>query len=663
MIWLVVATLSTLVFEPFNSLGLWTVTDGNGDGATWTADFTYPGGLPTPSGFSGSFAVYNDDAAGSGAPATQEVMERVVGLPGVTLSQLVLEFDYAFYAVGGDTFRVEAAYWSGGAWSTPEVIYESTQLADTGHISHAFSAAYLSAESLKVRFVYADDGAWGWGAAVDNVRILGDWSLAGDVGISAILSPQGWIPESDQQNVPVVVEVFSNDPSSTVNATLTVEVFDTAGNGPLYSQSQSVSLSPQSTQQVQMPAITGLPLDDRYRVVATLTAGGDPFTPNNTLSATFDLTPAEVGTILASFDLSGLLPAGQYLRGLDAAWGQNVLYLLVAQPNTANPPSGPHRYFVYRFDPATSTLTQLFEVPLVHPTGYTQEIMDYALDLAFVPDSGFFWISLYGDSAGTALYGQYLLKVDTAGVLLDTLNWADTVDLYGVPMGLDWDPVTGRLYVANVPSPGFGNPQVYRINFSVDPIYERSYETPGGVVYNGLAHVWDGTRQFVLARSDEIAFVEYQFDSLFWGDSVFTPVNRGKIFLNGIQGVDFVASSDLLRTARVWSTQDDGAGVQRLLLLSLGERYSTPVEEASGMKGSPLARLVVRGRVLELFWGLPAGSSYRLVLFDPLGRRVLSRTGRVQGVTRLVLPQGVRGVMFLKLQGAALHETRKILVP
>ncbi len=662
MTWLVVATLSTLAFEPFDSLGLWTVTDGNGDGVTWTADFTYPGGLPTPSGFSGSFAVYSDDAATDTAAATQEVLERVFGLPGVSLSQLLLEFDYAFYAVGGDTFRVEAAYKSGGVWSSPEVIYASTQLADTGRITHTFSSAYLSAESLMVRFVYADDGVWGWGVAVDNVRLLGDWSLAGDVGVSAILSPNGWVPENDQQNIPLVVEVFSNDPSATVNATLTVEVFDTAGNGPLYSQSQPVSLSPQSTQQVQLPNITGLALDDRYQVVATLTASGDPFTPNNTLSATFDLTPAEVGTILAAYDLSGMLPANQYLRGVDAAWGQNFLYLLVAQPNTSNPPSGPHRYFVYRFEPATNTLTQLFEVPLVHPSGYTQGIMDYAVDLTFVPDSGFFWVSLYGDSAN-ALYGQYLLKVDTTGALLDSLNWADTVDLYGVPMGLDWDPVTQKLYVTNVPPQGFGNPQVYRINFTVDPIYERIYETPGGAEYSGLAHVWDGTRRFVLSRSDEIVFVEYQFDSLFWGDSVFTPVNRGKIFLNGIQGVDFVASSDLIRTARGWATQDDGAGVKRLLLLSLGERYSTPVEEASGAGAPSLARLSVQGRVLELAWGLPVGSPFRLALFDPLGRQVLSRSGRVQGITRVVLPRGVRGVMFLKLQGAGHNETKKILVP
>jgi len=663
MTWLVVATLSTLVFEPFDSLGLWTVTDGNSDGTTWRADFTYPGGLPIPSGFSGSFALYNDDAAGSGAPATQEVLERVFGLPGITLSQLVLEFDYAFYGVGGDTFRVEAAYKTGGAWSSPQVIYESTQLADTGHISHTFSPAYLSAESLKVRFVYADGGAWGWGAAVDNVRILGDWSLAGDVGISAILSPSGWIPEDQQQSIPVVVRVFSNDPSATVNATLTVEVFDTAGGGPLYSRSQPVSLSPQSTQQVQLPNITGLALDDRYRVVATLTASGDPFTPNNTLSATFDLTPAEVGTILAAYNLSGMLPANRYLRGVDVAWGQNFLYLLVAQPNTSNPPSGPHRYFVYRFEPGTNTLTQLFEVPLVHPSGYTQRIMDHALDLTFVPDSGFFWISLYGDSANTALYGQYLLKVDSTGALLDSLNWGSRVDLYGVPMGLDWDPVTARLYVASVPSPGFGNPQVYRINFGANPIYERSYETPGGVAYNGLAHVWGGTRQFVLSRSDEITFVEYRFDSLFWGDSVFTPVNRGKIFQNGIQGVDFVASSNLIRTARVWAIQDDGAGVKRLLLLSLGERYGTPVEEASGGDTPYLARVEVRGRVLELTWALPAGSPFRLALFDLLGRQVLSRSGQVQGTTRVVLPRGMRGVMFLKLQGAGRAETKKILVP
>ncbi len=667
MVWWLVGALSTLVFEPFDSLSLWTVVDGNGDGVSWVSGYTFPGGFPVPSGFEGAFAVYDDDQAGDTSAPTVERLERVFPLPGFTLTQLVMALDYQAIMVGGETFQVEVSYFSGGTWSTPEVVLNLTA-SDSGSWVYGFSPAYLGAESLKVAFVYDDGGAWGWGAAVDNLRILGDWELAGDAGIAAVVSPQGWVPDGDQVQIPVRVVVFSNDPAATLQATLLVEVYDTAGGGPLYSQSVNLSLSPLTVDTVALPDITGLPLDDRYRVVATLDVPGDPFTANNTLGEFFDLTPAPEGAWLVDVDLSGVLPPGEYLRGVDAAWGQpGVVYLLTAQPSTASPPTGPHRYFVYRFDRVTQTLTQLFEVPHLSPSGYTVEEMEYALDLTWVADSGFFWISMYLDSAGVALTGQYLLKVDTTGVLLDTLNWATQVDLYATPMGVDWDPLTRRMYVASIPSPGFGSPQVYRINLEATPIYERAYEMPLGTVYPVLAHVWDGTRRFLLADGLDLAFVEYRFDSIFWGDSVFSAVFLAKIPLNGIQGVDFVASDQGVRTARAWVTLDDGAGMKRLVQVSLGARYRTEVDERpplSGIRsGNMLRAWEVQGRILRLVWNVPEGTPYRLRILDPLGRERLHLRGRVEPVMRVPLPGTLRGVVFIRTEVQGGVETRKVLVP
>lgn len=663
MIWWLVGVLSTLAFEPFDSLTLWTVVDGNGDGITWVSDYTFPGSFPNPSGFDGAFAVYNDDLAGDTSAPTEERLERSFALPSFSLSQLVLEFDYNFVQWSNETFQVEASYFSGGSWSTPEVILSLTT-SDSGHWVYTFSSAYLSAESLRIAFVYNDGGVWGWGAAVDNVRILGDWSLAGDGGVSAILSPTGWIPEGQQTNIPVRVEVFSNDPSASLQATLTVEVFDTAGGSPLYSQSVTTTLPAASLDTLTLPDITGLSLDQRYRVVATLNVPGDPYTTNNTLSSLFDLTPAPEGTILQDIDLSGILPTTEYLRGVDVAWGDQVVYVLTTQPNPDNPPSGPHRYFVYRFDVPTQTLTQLFEVPHVVPSGYINHKMEYMMDLTWVPDSGFFWISMYVDSASQAMVGQYLLKVDTLGTLLDTLNWAVDVDPYAAPMGLDWDPQTQRLYVASIPSPGFGTPQIYRINLGASPLYERSYEMPQGQTFPALSHVWDGTRRFLLADGTDLSFVEYQFDSMFWGDSVFSPVNLAKIPLAAAQGVDFVASNQLIGTARAWATVDDGAGTKRLVLVSLGSRYSTPVEEDHPRTSSgTLLRAWVQKGTIRLAWGVPDGMPYRVVLVDPAGRLRLSREGRVRSRMVISLPPHLRGIIFLRATVGGQVETQKIWVP
>ncbi len=653
---LLLLALSPIFQEGFDA-GLvdWQVVDGNGDTVTWTTGYDMPGGFPVPSGFVAPFAVYDDDAAGSAAPAGVEQLIRTVPLPPFTLNQLELSLDYSFAAyTTAETARVMTRVYAGGAWSSWDTLLTLTTT-DTGHAVFPLPAAYLNGDSFSVMLEYADGGSWGWGFAVDNVELRGNWQASSDVGISAILQPVGFIPDSSVAAVPVVLELENHDPSQTLTPSVILSVYDSSGGGPYYSQTLTASLPPSSVQQVSFPSITGLPLDRGYVFHAALFQSGDPYSLNDTLSSGFSLNPPPAGTVLDAFTLT-LPAAGEILQGLDVDPVSGMLYVLTYEPGSGV--QNTHR--LYLVDPSTRAESLLFTVPSLYPSGAASGVYEYMVDVARHPTSGQFWITEYADSAGH-LAGAWVLVVDTTGALLDTFNYAVRVDPFAAPHGVDADPVAQRMYLMSLPSPGYGAPLILRVDDTLG--LERGYPVYNDLTYSALA-VIPVSRRFVLGNDLEVLLQDVVFDSVSWGDSVFHAYPLSKIKESGIRGIDFLNETSPTATAKIWAVYGDT--LHTVKLLSLGRRYQqVPVEEQPVHRQNPGHLFQVqafRHRILRLRFNLPTGTPYRMEMLDALGRVRWARKGKVHGdLLQLNLPAMHGGVYFLRLNSPRGSATRRVI--
>lgn len=128
-----------------------------------TADWEFGSGV-TPSGALNDFptnaAVFDDDAAGIGEVNVSELLSPVYDLDGATLAELSFEYAHNFF--GGGFLRAEV--WDGAAWQ--EVLFVDTLVQPTS--TGAIDVVPFANDAFQVRFTYDDEGAWSWGAAVDN---------------------------------------------------------------------------------------------------------------------------------------------------------------------------------------------------------------------------------------------------------------------------------------------------------------------------------------------------------------------------------------------------------------------------------------------------------------------------------------------------------------
>jgi len=195
----------TQVLETFDngidttSTGLWeSILDGNGDGVTWDTASSVPGSpgsddFPNPPG-----AVYDDDAAGSGAgPGVEALTTKAIDF---TMYQsgdtVLLSFfsNFQIHGAGGGEYAALAVqpYISGvwGNWDTVWVHIGSDRKAQ----ELVDLSLYAIADSIKLSFAFVDtSGEWGWGWGIDDIA-LGTYTP--DVFLSqnfeACTMPAGW---------------------------------------------------------------------------------------------------------------------------------------------------------------------------------------------------------------------------------------------------------------------------------------------------------------------------------------------------------------------------------------------------------------------------------------------------------------------------------------
>ncbi|MCZ4320365.1 T9SS type A sorting domain-containing protein, partial [Aequorivita viscosa] len=149
-----------------------------------SADWTFGSGdMPTGGDFPTNAAIFDDDAAGSGSANVVSLLSPVYDISAAVTASI--SFDYALQEFAGDGF-LEVEVYDGAAWQQILFVDVDTDPTNSGALD---MAAYMNAD-FQVRFTFDDEGAWGWGAGVDNFQI--DYENAGSGNVVEIeLGPDG----------------------------------------------------------------------------------------------------------------------------------------------------------------------------------------------------------------------------------------------------------------------------------------------------------------------------------------------------------------------------------------------------------------------------------------------------------------------------------------
>lgn len=199
----------------------WTVVDGNNDGYTWTAGTTDDLGYIQPPNYGTCYAYYSDFDAGIWASPSVEILTTPAISTG-GLTHLTLSFSYSFYAGQYDAFIVLLST-SNGVDTLD--IYAGSNVGDALYILDG----YLPTDSVKVSFIYVDQGGWNQAVAIDNVTLTDEAVEIHDVAvvrceysnypfmvnttdqIDFVIANYGNVDETD-----VTVELSVNDITDTV---------------------------------------------------------------------------------------------------------------------------------------------------------------------------------------------------------------------------------------------------------------------------------------------------------------------------------------------------------------------------------------------------------------------------------------------------------------
>lgn len=196
----------------------WVVTD-NGNGNAWfdTTNTSYGGGTDR-------YAGWDDDAWGSGATNRTELTSPAFSTVGY--APIILHFDYGYRDIGTETYSIEVSNDSGATWQVA--------VADLPQTSATVSAQYpesvgnmvdITAQAgqnpnVMVRFVYDDNGAWGWYGSLDNPMVEGSLLGAHDAGVASIDSPA--TPYCGGTGLWVTIANFGTDPLTSVDVNWTL---------------------------------------------------------------------------------------------------------------------------------------------------------------------------------------------------------------------------------------------------------------------------------------------------------------------------------------------------------------------------------------------------------------------------------------------------------
>lgn len=160
----------TLFIENFESGSIangWSVVDVNNDSRTWAIASGEPLDLNGSPPNAGSYFVYysDDDAGSSNANAEERLLSPVIDIS--SYDNLELHFSYAFRNYQGEYLYVEVQAYN-GSWTVDTV----ATITSTAYTNMSVSLDnMLPADSIRIVFIYDDNGHWGWAAGVDNVSI------------------------------------------------------------------------------------------------------------------------------------------------------------------------------------------------------------------------------------------------------------------------------------------------------------------------------------------------------------------------------------------------------------------------------------------------------------------------------------------------------------
>jgi hypothetical protein len=178
------------------------VNTGNCD---WINSATPPIGDP----FGSPAMIYDDDACGDGAPASNvSLLSDVYDLSANTI--ITLGYEVGFQEFGaGQTFVTEV--WDGATWQQVALVDSNTSPQPVSIDVSAFANA-----DFQVRWTYDDNGEWGWYAGVDSFQL--DYDIPGGPADNC----------GNTTSITLSQELFT---CADLGAnTVTVTITDTAGN-------------------------------------------------------------------------------------------------------------------------------------------------------------------------------------------------------------------------------------------------------------------------------------------------------------------------------------------------------------------------------------------------------------------------------------------------
>ncbi len=157
-----------IISENFNTWPAtgWTVVDGGTAGFTWVGAST-----PALTGATGTWAVVNSDAAGSGKVMAEELISPAFNCTGYTT--VTLSFRH-YYRDGSssDSAFVDISIDGGATWNPTPVASYTASTTNGAIASLNISAQAAGQANVKIRFRYQDSN-WGWYWLIDDFAVTG----------------------------------------------------------------------------------------------------------------------------------------------------------------------------------------------------------------------------------------------------------------------------------------------------------------------------------------------------------------------------------------------------------------------------------------------------------------------------------------------------------
>ncbi|MCK4524515.1 hypothetical protein KAU15_06275, partial [candidate division WOR-3 bacterium] len=176
--------LDTLFYEDFESGVMpagWSVVNGDGDAYTWYINGSGQsdlGGYEPPNAGS-YYAYYSDDDAGSINNTAEEYLYSPI-YPIIDRDSLFASYDYGFRQYGSSELTAQYRYYKTGSWTVWfDIASYTTHGFDTGNVN---ITSLLPFDSLQLRWIYEDNGAWGYATAIDNATVYGKTIIVNDDG-------------------------------------------------------------------------------------------------------------------------------------------------------------------------------------------------------------------------------------------------------------------------------------------------------------------------------------------------------------------------------------------------------------------------------------------------------------------------------------------------